>query len=161
MAPLPVSPQAIVTEQFRVSSKAEPATSIPALARGETGSRDTRSTAGGGNGGGAAGEGAGDEAPPVFYEFDSPPRVLRSVVPEYPAVAKLREAEGTVVLNANVDEHGRVIRVWVAQATATEALIQAAVDAMYRFQFSPGSQQGVPVKCTVAVPFNFRLNVHL
>jgi protein TonB len=87
--------------------------------------------------------------------------VLRSVVPEYPAIAKLREAEGTVVLNANVDERGRVIRVWVAQATATEALIQAAVDAMYRFQFSPGSQQGVPVKCTVAVPFNFRLNLHL
>ncbi|HYQ96093.1 MAG TPA: TonB family protein, partial [Candidatus Eisenbacteria bacterium] len=67
----------------------------------------------------------------------------------------------SVVLNANVDERGRVIRVWVAQSTAPEILVEAAIDALYRFQFAPGSQQGIPVKCTVAVPFNFRLNVHL
>ena len=145
-APFAFRSRAIVTEQVPVSP-AGPAASAGPEAR----SMDERGAA----------WGAGDEAPPVFYEFDSPPTVIRKVVPEYPAMAKLQEAEGTVVLDANVDERGRVIRVWVARATASEALIQAAVDAMYRFQFSPGSQQGVPVKCTVAVPFNFRLNLHL
>jgi protein TonB len=83
------------------------------------------------------------------------------VVPEYPALAKSQGREGSVILNANVDERGRVIRVWVVQATAPEVLIEAAIDALYRFRFAPGSQQGVPVKCTVAVPFNFHLNVRL
>jgi periplasmic protein TonB len=112
--------------------------------------------------GGAAGlDGSEDGAPPLFYAFDAPPRVLDRVVPDYPAHVKAAGGQGSVVLNANVDEHGRVIRVWVAQATAPEALVEAAVDALYRFQFAPGSQQGIPVKCTVAVPFNFNLNVHL
>jgi TonB family protein len=111
---------------------------------------------------GGAGLGWVDEGPPpVFYGFDSPPVILESVDPEYPVAAKVREAEGLVVLNANVDERGRVIRVWVAQSTAPEILVTSAIDAMYRFRFAPGSQQGVPVKCTVAVPFNFRLNIHL
>ncbi|HEY3157092.1 MAG TPA: energy transducer TonB [Candidatus Eisenbacteria bacterium] len=111
---------------------------------------------------GAAGEaGPYGSAPEVFYTFDVPPRVVRSVVPEYPAAAKSQGGQGTVVLNANVDERGRVKRVWVVQATAPEILIQAATDALYRFEFTPGSARGIPVKCTVAVPFNFRLNVHL
>lgn len=111
---------------------------------------------------GAAGEaGVDGSGPEVFYAFDSPPKVIRSVVPEYPAAAKSQGAQGTVVLNANVDERGRVQRVWVVQATVPEILIQAATDALYRFEFAPGSARGIPVKCTVAVPFNFRLNLHL
>jgi TonB family protein len=152
-APFAFRSRTIVTEQVQVPPRAEPA-GIPQ----EAGSRGG---AGGSGGGDGSGEGAGDETPPVFYAFDSPPTVIRRVVPDYPKLAKLQQAEGTVVLNANVDEHGRVIRVWVAQAAAAEVLIQAAIDAMYGFQFSPGSQQGIPVKCTVAVPFNFRLNLHL
>ncbi|TMQ49432.1 MAG: energy transducer TonB [Candidatus Eisenbacteria bacterium] len=124
-------------------------------------------TARGGGGGAAGGEGEtgldgpGEEAPPLFYAFDAPPKVLDRVIPDYPAHVKAAGGQGSVVLNANVDERGHVIRVWVAQATAPDALVEAAVDALYRFQFAPGSQQGVPVKCTVAVPFNFSLNVHL
>jgi TonB family protein len=146
-APFAFRSRTIITEQLQVSPRDQPA-----------GSREGPGGPGGGDG---SGQGSGEEAPPVFYAFDSPPSVIRSVVPEYPKIAKLQQAEGTVVLNANVDEHGRVIRVWVAQAAATEVLIQAAIDAMYGFQFKPGSQQGTPVKCTVAVPFNFRLNLHL
>jgi protein TonB len=87
--------------------------------------------------------------------------VLSRVEPEYPVVARVQGSEGLVVLNANVDEHGRVMRVWVARSSAPEILVTSAIDAMYRFRFAPGSQQGIPVRCTVAVPFNFRLNIHL
>jgi|SRR5438874_6493691 len=113
----------------------------------------------GGGGGGIDGDEEG--GPQVFYAFDAPPKVLGRVLPDYPAHVKAAGGQGSVVLNANVDERGRVIRVWVAQATAPEALVEAAIDALYRFQFAPGSQQGTPVKCTVAVPFNFALRVHL
>jgi TonB family protein len=140
----------IVTEQLRFSTQAEPmaAASEPPRGAGESQSGSTL-------------EGVDEAAPPVFYAFDSPPKILARVVPEYPALAKSQGREGSVILNANVDERGRVIRVWVVQATAPEVLIEAAIDALYRFRFAPGSQQGVPVKCTVAVPFNFHLNVRL
>jgi len=150
----------IVTEQLRLSETAPPREPVRREGRSAQGTQESGAGPGGdgSRGSGLAGD---DETPPVFYAFDSPPRIIDRVVPEYPALARAQGREGSVILNANVDERGRVIRVWVAQATAPEILVEAAVDAMYRFQFAPGSQQGTPVKCTVAVPFNFRLNMHL
>jgi len=102
----------------------------------------------------------GDSAPPVFYAFDNPPRITRRVYPEYPAAAKAEGAEGTVVVNVNVDEGGRIMRAWIAKASAPGILIEAALDAVYKYEFLPGSAHGHPVKCTVAIPFRFSLNVH-
>ncbi len=145
----------IVTEQLKLST--------PAIGARGTGRAGAGPSAGGmeGTAAGGFGEGEGDGPPQLFYAFDSPPQISSRVVPDYPAAMKTQAAEGTVVLNANVDERGRVVRVWVAQATAPEGLVESAIDAMYRFQFTPGSRQGIPVTCTVAVPFNFHLNVHL
>lgn len=103
----------------------------------------------------------GESGPPVFYAFDSPPRITRRVYPEYAASARAQGAEGTVVVNANVDERGHIMRAWIAQARAPEALVRAALDAVYQFEFQPGSAHGFPVKCTVAIPFSFSLNSHL
>lgn len=102
----------------------------------------------------------GESGPPVFYAFDSPPRVTRRVYPEYAASARAQGAKGTVVVNANVDEHGRIMRAWIAQASAPEVLVQAALDAVYKFEFLPGSAHGFPVRCTVAIPFSFSLSTH-
>ena len=102
----------------------------------------------------------GESGPPVFYAFDNPPRITRRVYPEYTAAAKAQGAEGTVVVNANVDEHGRIMRAWIARASAPEVLVQAALDAAYKFEFLPGSASGFPVKCTVAIPFSFSLTFH-
>ncbi len=151
----PTSPR--LTRELRYTP--EPIQSLPPAA--SSGSQGSSDRAGQGAPGVAGEAGSYESAPEVYYAFDLPPRVIRSVVPEYPAAAKSQGGQGAVVLNANVDERGRVRRVWVVQATAPEILIQAATDALYRFEFAPGSARGIPVKCTVAVPFNFRLNVHL
>ena len=157
--PVPTTPRSpsIITEQIRLSSQAAPE-SWP--------SRNVGGTSPGLPGGSVSGTGTGDGgtddgAPPLFYAFDSPPEIVTRVEPEYPLAARVAGAQGTVVLNANVDAQGRIMRVWVARSTAPEALVESAVDALYRTRFSPGSQQGIPVPCTVAVPFNFRLNVHV
>jgi len=102
----------------------------------------------------------GESAPPVFYAFDSPPRITRRVYPEYVPFAREQGAEGTVVVNANVDERGRIMRAWIAQASAPEILVEAALDAVYKFEFLPGSAHGYPVKCTVAIPFRFSLSAN-
>jgi protein TonB len=106
---------------------------------------------------GVAGVGEADEAPPVFYSYDRPPQVTRRVKPEYPAAARDMGAEGTVVVNMNIDERGHILRAWVAAASANEILINAALDAAYEFEFAPGLQRDIPVKCTVAIPFQFTL----
>lgn len=110
-----------------------------------------------GQGARTAGAGESDEAPPVFYSYDRAPQVVRRVEPEYPAAARDVGAEGTVVVNLNIDERGRIFRAWVAAANANEVLINAALDAAYEFEFAPGTQRDIPVKCTVAIPFQFTL----
>lgn len=98
-----------------------------------------------------------EETPPVFYNFDTAPRAIRTVEPEYPAAARVRGEEGTVVVNVNIDERGGILRAWVAAKDASEHLVAAALDAAYQFEFAPGKQRGIPVKCTVAIPFRFKL----
>lgn len=98
-----------------------------------------------------------DAAPPVFYRYDTAPRVIRRVEPDYPLEARARAEEGTVVVNANIDERGRVERAWVVAKSAPEALVSAVIDAVYQFEFIPGKERGVPVPCTVAIPFSFTL----
>ena len=98
-----------------------------------------------------------EASPPVFYSYDRAPQATRRVEPEYPAAAREMGAEGTVVVNLNIDEQGRILRAWVATANANEILINAALDAAYEFKFTPGMQRDTPVKCTVAIPFQFTL----
>jgi TonB family protein len=113
---------------------------------------------GSGSGTGSGGSGGYDEAPPVFYAYDTAPKVLRRVEPIYPIEARDQGLEGTVVLHVNLDARGRIQRAWVARASAAETLIRAAMDAIYQFEFEPGRQKDVPVPCTVAIPFEFHLN---
>lgn len=112
---------------------------------------------GGGDAGVVAG-GAGEESPTTYYGYDTPPRAVRTFEPGYPSMARESGFEGTVVINVNLDERGRIIRAWVASASAPEILIATALEAVYRFDFSPGLLRGVPVRSTVAIPFRFYLN---
>jgi protein TonB len=114
----------------------------------------------GGNGGdaGVVPGGTDDESPPTYYGYDTPPRALHTFDPGYPSMARESGFEGTVVINVNLDERGRIQRAWVASASAPEILITTALDAVYRFDFSPGLMRGVPVRSTVAIPFRFHLN---
>ena len=107
--------------------------------------------------GSASGSRLEGDAPPVFYAYDTAPRVVRKVEPEYPMMARAAGLEGTVIINVNLDERGRIMRAWVAESAAHETLVAAALEAIYQFQFLPGRQGDHPVKCTVAVPFHFSL----
>lgn len=102
--------------------------------------------------------GGGDESPPTYYGYDTPPKALRTFDPPYPSMARESGFEGTVVINVNLDERGRIQRAWVASASAPEILVTTALDAVYRFEFSPGLLRGVAVRSTVAIPFRFHLN---
>lgn len=145
------APQQAVVQSEQLETIPPNRAAAPAASRGASPGVGAGS---GGAGGADAGEG---DSPPVFYAYDTPPRAVRRVEPDYPLAARIVGSEGTVVINANIDETGRIMRAWVAQSTAPEPLVEAALDAVYQFEFLPGKQGSFPVKCTVAIPFRFSL----
>jgi protein TonB len=141
----PLPPAAVIRSEQLVTVPTRPATAAAALGP-ERVARGTETP------GGVEGD-----VPAVFYAYDTAPRIVRRVEPEYPLAARATGAEGTVVIDVNVDQSGKIVRAWVARSTAPEILIEAALDAVYQFEFLPGKQGSFPVKCTVAIPIRFSL----
>lgn len=127
----------VVSEQWAPSGSASPA--------------GTEARSGGG------GQALESDAPPVYYGYDVAPRALRTFEPLYPSMARESGFEGTVVINVNLDERGGILRAWVAASNAPDLLVATALEAIYQFEFAPGSARGVAVRSTVAVPFRFTL----
>jgi TonB family protein len=94
--------------------------------------------------------------PEMFFAFDTYPQVLQAAEPQYPDLARSAEVEGLVVVMVTIDETGRVISAWVGQSDA-DILNNAAIQAAYKFRFSPAKQRDVPVKATISIPFRFTL----
>ncbi len=97
----------------------------------------------------------GDSDIASFYAFDSPPRPARKPAPEYPEVALVTGAEGTVWVEVTIDENGRVIAARVVRSTAIQVLNEAAREAAMKWLFTAAKLHGVPVKSRISIPFEF------
>ena len=78
------------------------------------------------------------------------------VAPLYPVVARQAHIEGVVILEAVLDDQGRVESVRVLRSISL--LDQAAVDAVRQWRFTPAllNGQAVPVVMTVTVNFTLQ-----
>jgi TonB family protein len=73
--------------------------------------------------------------------------------PEYPAIARSAHASGSVAVAITVDEEGNVIE---ARAVSGHPLLQAAsVSAAREAKFAPTRMEGVPVRVSGVVVYNF------
>jgi TonB family protein len=83
-----------------------------------------------------------------------PPRLVTSVLPVYPQIAKLAAVEGEVVVQASVDQDGNVSSTKVLYGPMM--LRQAAIDAVSRWKYEPAQLDGRPVgtETTVRVRFH-------
>lgn len=88
------------------------------------------------------------EAVPL-YKVNPPPR--------YPALARRRGQQGTVVLSVHVDAQGRVSNLWLFESSGFRALDNAALKAVKDWLFEPGMQGGKKVAMWVRVPVRFEL----
>lgn len=77
--------------------------------------------------------------------------------PEYPALARRRHLEGTVVLEVSVTGNGRVRRLAVHESSGHRILDKAAERAVRKWLFEPGRRGIVPVAMEVLVPVRFSL----
>jgi len=83
-----------------------------------------------------------------------PPRLLSSVLPVYPAVARETGIEGDVVIDTTIDKTGKVTGMKVVSGNAM--LRQAALDALRQWKYEPSKLNGeaVPVQLTVTIKFH-------
>jgi protein TonB len=91
-----------------------------------------------------------------FYHYETEPELLRRAIPDYPELARKAEMEGSVVVHVTIDETGKVIDAWIAYSQA-DIFNTSAIEAAYKYRFTPALQNGTPVKATISVPFRFSL----
>lgn len=84
------------------------------------------------------------------------PRVIKRVEPVYPAEARRERVAGVVILEAVIDENGRVESVNPLKGLPF-GLTNAAADAVRQWEFEPATKEGVPVKVVFHLTINFRM----
>jgi protein TonB len=83
---------------------------------------------------------------------------LRAPPPRYPASARRKGEEGTVVLKVLVTTEGAASSVELERSSGSSALDDAARDAVQGWLFAPARRGAEPVETWVLVPVVFRLD---
>jgi TonB family protein len=99
----------------------------------------------------------GQEAALPLDDYDVPPRAIRTTRPQYPAEAREREVEGTVLLRILIDRDGKVARAEVVESVEDE-LDEAALQCVKTWRFAPATKHGRPVAVVAEAPIAFRLH---
>lgn len=83
------------------------------------------------------------------------PALLERVAPYYPEIAVKARIQGTVILEATVDEEGRVQEVRVLRSISF--LDQPAVEAVRQWRYSPLRLNGLPQPFILTVTVSFKI----
>ena len=83
-----------------------------------------------------------------------PPRLVSSVLPVYPSMARETGIEGEVVVDTTISETGKVTTMKVLSGPAV--LRQSALDALRQWKYAPSMLNGqpIPVQMTVTIKFH-------
>jgi TonB family protein len=82
--------------------------------------------------------------------------LIVSRVPVYPEVAKAKRIEGAVVMQIIISRQGKVRRVHVIEGDSR--LRAAAIESVYKRQYTPYRLDGQPVEVATTVTVNFNLD---
>ena len=85
------------------------------------------------------------------------PTYLSNPQPAYPAAARRRRQEGSVLLRVEVTADGHAARVRTSQSSGYPILDQAAVQAVSIWVFEPARLDAKPVPAEIEVPIHFRI----
>ncbi|MGB7517504.1 MAG: energy transducer TonB [Candidatus Acidiferrum sp.] len=83
------------------------------------------------------------------------PRLISRVDPKYPPLAVQTHMQGTVIVDAIIDEHGDVVEAKVV--TGPPLLIQSALDAVRHWKYEPTYLNDEPVAVQLNVIVEFKL----
>ena len=88
---------------------------------------------------------------------DPQPLANKNEPPQYPALARKRGWEGTVILEVDIGSDGMVKKIELKQSSSYAILDKEAMRAVRKWQFQPGSKAGKYIDMTVLVPVHFTL----
>ena len=91
--------------------------------------------------------------PPVGGEVVQP-RLASQAPVVYPQMARMTRAEGNVVIDARVDESGRVVEMRIVSGPAL--FHQAAKDSLAQWRYQPALLNGKPIATHLYVTIQFR-----
>jgi len=84
------------------------------------------------------------------------PQLIKRIEPNYPPLARQAHIQGTVVIDAILDEHGNVVEMKVV--SGPPLLIQAAIDAVKQWKYEPTYLNDQPVAVQMNVTVTFQLS---
>tara|TARA_Y100000591_G_scaffold257596_1_gene229694 strand:- start:1046 stop:1876 length:831 start_codon:yes stop_codon:yes gene_type:complete len=93
----------------------------------------------------------------VFIPYDDPPVAKSPIRPEYPEIAQQAGIEGVVVVQAFIDEKGRVQETYILKGVPNTGFDEAAMKAILATRFRPAKAAKKPIGVWVSIPVNFRL----
>ena len=96
--------------------------------------------------------------PNVFIRKEIEPALVYQHTPKYPYLARQAGITGLVWVSVLVGEDGSVLKAIVGKTSGSTSLDEAAVEAAYKNKFSPGIQNGRPIKCWVTYRVVFKLD---
>lgn len=97
-------------------------------------------------------------SPDEFIPYEEPPIQVKTVQPEYPALAQRAGVEGSVWINVLVDKEGKVRDVKIVKDSGANAgFEEAAVDAAYKTVWKPAVANGQPIALWVTYKVEFKL----
>tara|TARA_S200000501_G_scaffold366951_1_gene402586 strand:+ start:129 stop:743 length:615 start_codon:yes stop_codon:yes gene_type:complete len=92
-----------------------------------------------------------------FVPYDDPPVPMSPIRPVYPEIAQEAGIEGTVVVQAFIDEKGRVKTTTILKGVPNTGLDEAAMAAIRKTRFKPAKQRERSVGVWISIPVNFKL----
>jgi protein TonB len=81
--------------------------------------------------------------------------LLAPITPVYPRIAIASHVEGTVVVTATIDKHGRIVGLQVLSGPLM--LQSAAAEAVKEARYKPYLLNGEPTDVTTTISVNFRI----
>lgn len=104
------------------------------------------------------------DAPPApsgpkvkFIPYDDPPKPISAIRPVYPEIAQEAGIEGVVVVQAFIDQKGRVKETIILKGIPNTGLDEAAMEAIRKTRFRPAKQRERAVGVWISIPVNFKL----
>jgi TonB family protein len=82
--------------------------------------------------------------------------LIKRVPPKYPPAALAARAEGTVVIEATINQEGNVVNPKVVKGD--RVLAAAAIEAVRQWRYKPYYLDGVPVEIQTEITINFKAN---
>jgi len=82
---------------------------------------------------------------------------MSPIRPTYPEVAQEGGIEGVVVVQAFIDETGRVKETLILTGVPNSGLNEAAMESIRKTRFRPAKQREKPVGVWISIPVNFKL----